>query len=614
MRRIKTVTGNRPLKRPRRPIVLMIALALLNAGVALAQSTAFTYQGKLTDNGNPATGFFDLSFKLFDSPTVGSGSQQGATVALSNVAVSNGTFSVQLDFGACQSCFDGLNRFLEIGIKPAGASTFTTLEPRQALTASPYAIKSLSAAVADGLSVTCVNCVTSSQIASVNGSAVNGAIPVASVPSGSGSYIQNTTTEQGAANFNISGNGTAGGTLSGDTVNTQTQYNLGGNRILSAPGDANLFVGRRAGAVNMGNQNVFLGEGAGASNTLGCCNSFVGASSSTGTGFSNTIGSFNSFFGYRAGQKNVNGTGNSFLGYAAGSETNSGSANTVLGREAGNANITGSSNTIIGENADVSVGDLTNATAIGSRTLVSQSNSLVLGSINGVNGASASVNVGIGTTAPTFKLQVVDSLNTGLRVQTNSAGGTVASFGSLGNFQIDAPGVAAGRFVVTENGFVGIGTATPSDRLVVGGFIRFSLLGTAGSGTLCRNSLFQISGCSSSLRYKTNIAGFSSGLKLVGRLRPVTFDWKETKAHDLGLVAEEVAEVEPLLVTHNDKGEIEGVKYDRFSAVLINAIKEQQSQIESLQKENLEMKARLAALERLMLQSPQAGRVSEDRK
>ncbi|HET8674659.1 MAG TPA: tail fiber domain-containing protein, partial [Blastocatellia bacterium] len=106
----------------------------------------------------------------------------------------------------------------------------------------------------------------------------------------------------------------------------------------------------------------------------------------------------------------------------------------------------------------------------------------------------------------------------------------------------------------------------------------------------------------------------SSGLKLVSRLRPVTFDWKETKAHDLGLVAEEVAEVEPLLVTHNDKGEIEGVKYDRFSAVLINAIKEQQSQIESLQKENLEMKARLAALERLMLQSPQAGRVSEDRK
>src|SRR6185295_12638631 len=49
---------------------------------------------------------------------------------------------------------------------------------------------------------------------------------------------------------------------------------------------------------------------------------------------------------------------------------------------------------------------------------------------------------------------------------------------------------------------------------------------------------------------------------------------------DMGLVAEEVAGVEPLLVTHNNKGEIEGVKYDRVGVVLINAVKEQQAQIE----------------------------------
>ena len=55
--------------------------------------------------------------------------------------------------------------------------------------------------------------------------------------------------------------------------------------------------------------------------------------------------------------------------------------------------------------------------------------------------------------------------------------------------------------------------------------------------------------------------------------------------HDLGLVAEEVAEVEPLLVTHNEKGEVEGVKYDRLGVVLINAIKEQQAQIERQQAE-----------------------------
>jgi hypothetical protein len=65
---------------------------------------------------------------------------------------------------------------------------------------------------------------------------------------------------------------------------------------------------------------------------------------------------------------------------------------------------------------------------------------------------------------------------------------------------------------------------------------------------------------------------------------------------DVGI---EVAEVEPLLVTHNDKGEVEGVKYDRISVVLINAIREQQAQITAMQKESLEVKARLATLERV---------------
>ena len=53
-------------------------------------------------------------------------------------------------------------------------------------------------------------------------------------------------------------------------------------------------------------------------------------------------------------------------------------------------------------------------------------------------------NLGIGVTVPSFKLQVIDSSNTGLRVQTNTAGGTVASFGGNGVFQIDAPGVVGG--------------------------------------------------------------------------------------------------------------------------------------------------------------------------
>jgi hypothetical protein len=64
---------------------------------------------------------------------------------------------------------------------------------------------------------------------------------------------------------------------------------------------------------------------------------------------------------------------------------------------------------------------------------------------------------------------------------------------------------------------------------------------------------------------------------------------------DMGLVAEEVAEVEPLLVTTNRQGEIEGVKYDRVGIVLVNAVKEQQAQIEALRRQVDELKRLLCA-------------------
>ena len=67
------------------------------------------------------------------------------------------------------------------------------------------------------------------------------------------------------------------------------------------------------------------------------------------------------------------------------------------------------------------------------------------------------------------------------------------------------------------------------------------------------------------------------------RLRPISFEWKDGGMKDVGFSAEDVAAVEPLLVTYNDKGEVEGTKYDRISAVLVNAVKQQQGQIEAQQ-------------------------------
>jgi chromosome condensin MukBEF ATPase and DNA-binding subunit MukB len=76
-------------------------------------------------------------------------------------------------------------------------------------------------------------------------------------------------------------------------------------------------------------------------------------------------------------------------------------------------------------------------------------------------------------------------------------------------------------------------------------------------------------------------------------LRPLTFTWKQGGVRDVGLAAEEVAEVEPLLTFRNDKGEIEGVKYNQISVVLINAIKQQQEQIERYETRLAEQQERL---------------------
>ena len=236
-------------------LLLALVASAAQPARALAQGATFTYQGQLTEAGTPANGEYDLQFALFGTDE--GEAQIGTTQTLSNVTVSHGLFTVDLDFGV--TAFPGDNRFLEISVRPAGGGSFTTLAPRQFISMSPYSIRSLNAATADTLSSMCTGCVGDTQIQSVAGSKVTGPISVASVPAGSNHYTQNTTTPQPNANFNISGNGTAGGTLSAHIVNATDQYNIAGMHALSVDDNDNPFVGRHAGAVNDANGNSFFG-------------------------------------------------------------------------------------------------------------------------------------------------------------------------------------------------------------------------------------------------------------------------------------------------------------------------------------------------------------------
>jgi hypothetical protein len=151
-------------------LLVVSCLLLLAAQTALAQSSVFTYQGRLTDEGVPSNGTYELEFKLFDAASGGTQQPQPSPVTIQftgaqAVAVVNGLFTVQLDFGA--DAFPGAARYLEIGVRHAGDSTFTTLSPRQPISSTPYAIRSASAATATDFSGSLAGDVTGTQGATV---------------------------------------------------------------------------------------------------------------------------------------------------------------------------------------------------------------------------------------------------------------------------------------------------------------------------------------------------------------------------------------------------------------------------------------------------------------
>jgi hypothetical protein len=123
-------------------LALALTLSTLNSQLStlFAQSTAFTYQGRLNIAGSPANGSYDLTFALFNS--LSGGTQQGSTITNTATSVSNGVFTVTLDFG---NQFPGDNRWLEIGVQTNSGGGFSTLSPRQQLTSTPYSVRAANA-------------------------------------------------------------------------------------------------------------------------------------------------------------------------------------------------------------------------------------------------------------------------------------------------------------------------------------------------------------------------------------------------------------------------------------------------------------------------------------
>src|SRR5579885_3472703 len=214
------------------PALLVLLTLNLKPSTALAQGTAFTYQGRLNVNGAPANGSYDFQFRLASNPLANN--YIGNAYLTNGTAVSNGLFNATLDFGP--GIFTGSNYWLEVDVRTNGASSYTALSPLQALTPTPYAIMANAASNLLGV-------LPAGQISGTIASAVLPASPIfpgvvtADAFSGNGANVTNVNAATlgglSAPNFwQLGGNNVAGGQFLGSTNNQPLELLTGGLRAL----------------------------------------------------------------------------------------------------------------------------------------------------------------------------------------------------------------------------------------------------------------------------------------------------------------------------------------------------------------------------------------------
>ena len=321
--------------------------------------------------------------------------------------------------------------------------------------------------------------------------------------------------------------------------------------INNTSGSNNLFLGYESGRWNnSGGSNVFIGPNAGYNNSTGFGNIFIG----NRAGYSNahidssamvtTEGSYNVYIGYNSGEEVTRGRYNTYVGYATCASGITGEFNTYIGNQAGNQS-KGDNNVFLG----VKAGELCRE----------GSNNTFLGYYAGQRCYAGSGNVFVG--------------------------------------------YFAGYGADVDNKLY-IDNSSTSSPLIYGDFDDGSEL-VQINGDLCYTG--SLAACSD-LRYKMNITPIVNALGIITNFSPVYYYWnknsfidyKPSERKQIGLIAQEVEKVLPELVSENKEG-YKVIDYSKITPILIESVKEQQTQIEDLKAENKELKNRLKKLEELIL-------------
>jgi hypothetical protein len=429
--------------------IAMLALAVLaGKNQAGAQGTAFTYQGRVTDNGTNFTGIGQFKFALINSGMTywsndGTSIGDSQPASAVGVGVTNGLFMVTLGNTALANMTvipadlftSQPNLQLQIWFSD-GIQGFSALSPAQNLTPTPYAVFAESAG------------------------SLQGTIPLSQLPAGGLDLVTNNETGVVLGELSLTGSTLLGGNLY--LPFTQATIFAGISPLIYYNGNNNFFAGVNAGLdIGSGANNTGVGSSALRSITSGSDNSAFGEDALT----SNNSGSNNVAMGFGTLAFNQTGYGNTAVGFSALALSGSGVNNTAIGENA-LVSTSGGGNTAVGGNALNSNGSSYNNTAIGYQALstaIPGVDNVALG-VNSLYADTGSQNTAIGT----YALQGFTSGGGNIALGC-SAGQSLTSGDN--NIYIGSPGSS------TESGIIRIGTPGTHTATYLAGTAYCQILG-----------------------------------------------------------------------------------------------------------------------------------------
>lgn len=567
-----------------------LAAALFACSVSAQIVPEFAYQGQLNFNGSPFTGSADVQFTLWNASS--GGSSASATITVPNVSVSNGVFQTVVDFGAPQLLTNGNSGplYVEIAVRtPAGSGSYTTLSPRQPLSAVARA------------------------------SQVNGLTPVLGAGPNVAACGQGTQfgfTNQGVIWQSIIPSKTVYGPV----------FNLWLNQAANASATFKLYAGQGTGGTLLTTLTIpSTGQGM-SKYTVTLPTSIVLNAGSTYT-FSlvNSNSALSLTTGYSVATANwVSNLPNSceITTTVAGSSVASyklESALTTPHPADNSPSITSTGRVLIQPSLPTGVASSSYSCVIDN----AGGSNLQLAATGGIFGPSIFFSQ---STPASQALLTLDAPTMFLLLPSGSSSLYLSRFGDNNGSGI--PNANANSRLVLDGSdpvYASLQSATESGILfgaagdnTNGGIIynsgarlmQFRTNGNITRMTIASNGV--ITGnfnSTSSARYKTNIEPLDNSLQTLMNLRGVRFTWDQAHGGipSAGFIAEEVAQALPPAAVKNDDGTVEGINIPALVAVTVEAVKQQQAQnvsdqsaLADLKHENDQLRARLDRLEALL--------------